>query len=104
MYWGRRWGGGQNFSAQDPRGGKNVVREFRGGPIFSAHDFRICTAPPAVNNDRSLIIQFLWLFQERLLLSVLPKHVADEMINDLSGTNVVGPFRKMYMNRYENVR
>ncbi len=23
--------GGQNFSVQDPRGGKNVAREFRGG-------------------------------------------------------------------------
>ena len=51
-----------------------------------------------------VIISFLLCHQEQLLLSVLPKHVADEMINDLSGTNAVGPFRKMYMNRYENVR
>ena len=36
--------GGQNCSSRLPRGG---------GHILSAHNFRICTSPPAVNNDRS---------------------------------------------------
>lgn len=51
----------------------------------------------------------LLLLQERLLLSVLPRHVATEMMSDLEtaspGNNsAVGAFRKMYMSRYENVR
>ncbi len=29
-----RWGGGQDFSAQVPRGGKNVVRDYWGGARF----------------------------------------------------------------------
>lgn len=35
---------------------------------------------------------------------MLPKHVAAEMISDLSAEQENRPFRKMYMNRYENVR
>ncbi len=47
----RRVGGEQNFSAEDPRGGKNVAREFRGGgQIFSTRIFQICTAPPPAIN------------------------------------------------------
>ncbi|XP_050393868.1 adenylate cyclase type 3 [Patella vulgata] len=42
------------------------------------------------------------LEQERLLLSVLPKHVADEMIRDW-GAMEDTQFRKIYMGRYENV-
>ena len=48
-----------NFSAWDPRGGKNVVHVFRGRRVSSAHDFPICTSPCAVNNDTSLSI-ILW--------------------------------------------
>ncbi|XP_003742697.2 adenylate cyclase type 3 [Galendromus occidentalis] len=40
--------------------------------------------------------------QERLLLSVLPKHVASELKRDLDSV-VDGPFKKIYMSRHENV-
>ncbi|GBN02686.1 Adenylate cyclase type 3 [Araneus ventricosus] len=41
-------------------------------------------------------------FLERLLLSVLPKHVAAEIREDL-GAVVTGQFKKIYMSRHENV-
>ncbi|KAG8192965.1 hypothetical protein JTE90_028087 [Oedothorax gibbosus] len=40
--------------------------------------------------------------QERLLLSVLPQHVAAEIREDL-GAVVTGQFKKIYMSRHENV-
>lgn len=40
--------------------------------------------------------------QERLLLSVLPRHVAAEIREDL-GEVVTGQFKKIYMSRHENV-
>ncbi len=60
-------GGGQNFNVQlqrgvksgctglDGGGQKRVVRNYQGGPVLSASDFRNSTAPPAVNNDHSHI-------------------------------------------------
>ncbi|RWS28486.1 hypothetical protein B4U80_09437, partial [Leptotrombidium deliense] len=42
------------------------------------------------------------LEQERLLLSVLPQHVAAEIRQDL-GALVTGQFKKIYMRRHENV-
>ena len=42
-------------------------------------------------------------FQEHLLLSVLPKHVAETMRQDL-GSGGDGQFKKIYMSRHENVR
>ncbi|KAH9496239.1 Adenylate cyclase type 3 [Bulinus truncatus] len=47
-------------------------------------------------------IEMAYKDKERLLLSVLPKHVADEMLKDL-GSVEDGQFRKIYMKRYENV-
>jgi hypothetical protein len=44
----------------------------------------------------------LWL-QERLLLSVLPEHVAVEMRQDLVASKD-SQFKKIYMSRHENVR
>jgi len=41
--------------------------------------------------------------QEHLLLSVLPKHVAETMRQDL-GSGGDGQFKKIYMSRHENVR
>ncbi len=47
---------GAKFQCTALEGGKNVVRGCRGGgQIVSAQDFRISTAPPPVNNDRSLM-------------------------------------------------
>lgn len=40
--------------------------------------------------------------QERLLLSILPKHLAAEIRQDL-GAVVTGQFKKIYMSRHENV-
>lgn len=42
-------------------------------------------------------------FQERLLLSVLPEHVAVKMRQDL-GSAKDSQFKKIYMSRHENVR
>lgn len=41
--------------------------------------------------------------QERLLLSILPKHLAKEIRRDL-GALATGQFKKIYMSRHENVR
>ncbi len=52
-----RWGGGQDFSAQVRRGGKNVVRDYWGGARFECERFSdFHRPPPAVNNDHSLML------------------------------------------------
>lgn len=43
-------------------------------------------------------------FQERLLLSVLPRHVAMEMKADIAGNPMDKQFHKIYIQRHENVR
>ena len=43
-------------------------------------------------------------FQERLLLSVLPRHVAMEMKADIAGKPVDKQFHKIYIQKHENVR
>ncbi|GFS14699.1 adenylate cyclase type 3-like [Elysia marginata] len=48
-------------------------------------------------------IELAYKNKERLLLSVLPKHVADEMLKDVGSLAPDGQFRKIYMSRYENV-
>jgi hypothetical protein len=45
----------------------------------------------------------LHFLQERLLLSVLPEHVAVRMRQDL-GSSKDSQFKKIYMSRHENVR
>lgn len=42
--------------------------------------------------------------QERLLLSVLPRHVAMEMKADIAGKPMDKQFHKIYIQRHENVR
>lgn len=45
--------------------------------------------------------------QERLMLSILPKHVADEMLKDMKkdpSQKEMQQFNTMYMYRHENVR
>ena len=42
--------------------------------------------------------------QERLLLSVLPRHVAMEMKADIAGQPKEAQFHKIYIQRHENVR
>lgn len=44
-----------------------------------------------------------FFYQERLLLSVLPEHVAVKMRQDL-GEALDSQFKKIYMSRHENVR
>lgn len=48
-------------------------------------------------------IELAYKNKEKLLLSVLPKHVADEMLQDVGNLAPDGQFRKIYMSRYENV-
>ena len=45
-----------------------------------------------------------FIFQERLLLSVLPRHVAMEMKADIAGKPMDKQFHKIYIQRHENVR
>ena len=54
---------------------------------------------------RSILFYILFLFsQERLLLSVLPRHVAMEMKADIAGKPKDTMFHKIYIQRHENVR
>ncbi len=55
-----------------------------------------------LSNLRQQINETFFL-QERLLLSVLPQHVAVEMKQDLISP-VSGQFHKIYIQRHENVR
>ena len=45
-----------------------------------------------------------FVFQETLLLSVLPRHVAMEMKADIAGNAKDAMFHKIYIQRHENVR
>lgn len=56
-----------------------------------------------VNNRVCVCVFFLFL-QERLLLSVLPRHVAMEMKADIAGKPKDTMFHKIYIQRHENVR
>lgn len=56
----------------------------------------------SVYNQRSF-----FCVQERLLLSILPKHIADEMLQDMkkeASQKEMQQFNTMYMYRHENVR
>ena len=50
-----------------------------------------------------LLLKYFFNAQERLLLSVLPQHVAVEMKQDIMSP-VEGQFHKIYIQRHENVR
>ena len=54
----------------------------------------------AMNDDEFSLI----FLQERLLLSVLPRHVAMEMKADIAGKPKDTMFHKIYIQRHENVR
>jgi hypothetical protein len=48
---------------------------------------------------------FVYFLQERLLLSVLPRHVAMEMKADIAGCKPMAKqFHKIYIQKHENVR
>ena len=49
-------GGGQRFEC------KILVRDFRGRHVLIACDFKICTDPPAINNDHSLKTHLLFVY------------------------------------------
>lgn len=60
------------------------------------------------SKSRQIQLEIVWwngtdIFQERLLLSVLPQHVAMEMKNDIISP-VEGQFHKIYIQKHENVR
>jgi hypothetical protein len=54
-------------------------------------------------NARQVIASIFLFLQERLLLSVLPQHVAMEMKADIISP-VEGQFHKIYIQKHENVR
>lgn len=56
-----------------------------------------------ISTSTSTSISIIIICQERLLLSVLPKHVAIKMREDL-GSSSSEAFKKIYMSRHENVR
>ena len=58
----------------------------------------------ATSNDSCGSYFVLFVFQERLLLSVLPRHVAMEMKADIAGKPMDKQFHKIYIQRHENVR
>ena len=47
---------------------------------------------------------FPFVFQERLLLSVLPRHVAMEMKADINAKKEDMMFHKIYIQKHDNVR
>lgn len=49
-------------------------------------------------------LEFGVFVQERLLLSVLPRHVAMEMKDDIAGKPQEAQFHKIYIQQYDNVR
>ena len=51
-----------------------------------------------------LVTMPTFILQERLLLSVLPRHVAMEMKADIAGNPMDKQFHKIYIQRHENVR
>ena len=53
--------------------------------------------------DLATQLKMISFFQERLLLSVLPQHVALEMKQDIISP-VSGQFHKIYIQRHESVR
>ena len=64
-----------------------------------ALNFKIFKAMELVDVVKCMVV----LLQERLLLSVLPEHVAVKMRQDL-GSAKDSQFKKIYMSRHENVR
>lgn len=52
----------------------------------------------------SLSLSILSLSQERLLLSVLPRHVAMEMKADINAKKEDMMFHKIYIQKHDNVR
>lgn len=53
------------------------------------------------------LLSFFPLSQERLVLSVLPRFVVLEMINDMTNVedeHLQHQFHRIYIHRYENVR
>lgn len=51
-----------------------------------------------------LIKHWIVYLQERLLLSVLPRHVAMEMKDDIAGKPQEAQFHKIYIQQHDNVR
>lgn len=55
-------------------------------------------------NDTLCILFLFCVFQERLLLSVLPRHVAMEMKADINAKKEDMMFHKIYIQKHDNVR
>lgn len=73
------------------------------GDAFRLSHVRILLTRAPLSLCRMLISAFVCVLQERLLLSVLPQHVAMEMKEDIISP-VEGQFHKIYIQKHENVR
>ncbi|XP_042222813.1 LOW QUALITY PROTEIN: adenylate cyclase type 3-like [Homarus americanus] len=90
--------------AENSGGGRVVGSDSQGGINFGGqssliriHPQRFSIGGVKVFNQGDYL-----MITERLLLSVLPKHVAETMRQDL-GSGGDGQFKKIYMSRHENV-
>lgn len=57
-----------------------------------------------MNALSSISLSLSLCVQERLLLSVLPRHVAMEMKDDIAGKPREAQFHKIYIQQHDNVR
>lgn len=67
----------------------------------------LTTHPSASVASLTGLSLFIALSQERLVLSVLPRFVVLEMINDMTNVedeHLQHQFHRIYIHRYENVR
>lgn len=72
---------------------------------LNVHILKIEKNAVIVNNTICIFsIFFVCVFQERLLLSVLPRHVAMEMKADISAKKEDMMFHKIYIQKHDNVR
>lgn len=65
------------------------------------------TTHPSLTQCQAKTVPLRAVFQERLVLSVLPRFVVLEMINDMTNVEDEHPqhqFHRIYIHRYENVR
>lgn len=65
------------------------------------------TLPLSYAFSLTRIVMLFLCTQQRLLLSILPKHIADEMLQDMkkeASQKEMQQFNTMYMYRHENVR
>lgn len=72
------------------------------GPLSTS--LSLSLSPSSLNFSLSLSLSTFSISQERLLLSVLPRHVAMEMKADINAKKEDMMFHKIYIQKHDNVR